>query len=103
RIVINWEVMGAGGSEVTVESCIDRGAWEAIDNVSPDGRDRLRYEDRDVSPGARYGYRLSYQERGRQSFSPETWVDVPTALTLALEGLRPNPSHGDPTVVFTIP
>jgi len=36
-------------------------------------------------------------------FSAETWVDVPVALVLALEGARPNPSVGSFTVAFTLP
>jgi hypothetical protein len=46
-------------------------------------------------------------EAGIEIFYGETWVDVPAhdaALAFALEGVRPNPSHGEGlTVAFTLP
>jgi hypothetical protein len=75
----------------------------ALSVATFDGTGRLRYEDRDVAPGARYAYRLGWTESGSERFSVETWVDVPVALSLALEGARPNPAVGPLTVAFTLP
>jgi hypothetical protein len=71
--------------------------------VTADGSGSLRFEDRAVSPGERYAYRLGYVEAGGELFTTETWVDVPAALRLALEGLRPNPAVGELHVWFTLP
>jgi len=44
------------------------------------------------------------QDRGTSSeeFTEETWVTVPGAFTLALEGLRPNPATAPLSVAFTL-
>src|SRR5258706_4643383 len=62
----------------------------------------VRFEDANVQPGARYGYRLGVRERGTEKFYGETWVSVPE-LALALEGLRPNPAVGELAAAFTLP
>ena len=66
------------------------------------GSGQLRYEDRAVSAGDRYPYRLGYLESGVEEFTAETCVEVPT-LALALEGLRPNPAMGELVASFTLP
>ena len=68
---------------------------------APDGGGRLEYEDRDVSPGTRYGYRLAYVDEGTDRWTSETWVGVPR-LELSLRGFQPNPSSGTPTVAFVL-
>lgn len=57
------------------------------------------YEDPDVAPGGRYGYRLA-----RDSGLPfaEAWVDVP-GLAFALAPPRANPAHGAIEASFTLP
>ncbi|MGH7729899.1 MAG: hypothetical protein ACRENJ_01445, partial [Candidatus Eiseniibacteriota bacterium] len=51
---------------------------------------RFRYEDREVRPGERHGYRLAYRSEGQEVTSAEEWVTVP-APTFALAGAQPNP------------
>jgi hypothetical protein len=60
------------------------GAWGAIARVTPDGLRRLRYEDRDVVPGATYGYRLGLSVPAGEIFAGETEVFVPLGSRLAL-------------------
>src|SRR5262249_19486270 len=60
---------------------------------------RVRYEDADVRPGARYGYRL----RLGAEVAGETWVTIPARLLLAMGGTRPNPAAGAFDVSFTLP
>jgi hypothetical protein len=57
------------------------------------------YEDPDVAPGVRYGYRLA-----RDSGLPfaEAWVDVP-GLAFDLAPPRANPAHGAIEASFTLP
>lgn len=61
------------------------------------------YEDTDVSPGTRYGYRLGAWDGGQEEFLGETWVDVPRASAFALAGVRPNPAREDLTIAFSLP
>jgi hypothetical protein len=65
--------------------------WSAIAVVRPDGTGRITYEDRDVSPAGRYGYRLGVLEGGVEEYLGEAWLDIPGASGIALEGAFPNP------------
>jgi hypothetical protein len=42
-------------------------------------------------------------EGGTENFFGANWVDVPTDLQLAIQGLRPNPAVRDIVVSFTLP
>jgi len=103
RVALVWHDAGRTLSVATVYRRRDGEAWDALGSTTFDGSGRLQYEDRDVAPGARYAYRLGWTESGAEQFSAESWVDVPVALTLALEGARPNPAVGPLTVAFTLP
>ncbi|MEO5617755.1 MAG: hypothetical protein ABIS67_08285, partial [Candidatus Eisenbacteria bacterium] len=74
----------------------------SLATISADGTGHLRYEDRDVIAGTRYAYRLGYPENGEERLTAETWVELPAAWTLALEGFRPNPAVGAPVVSLTL-
>lgn len=63
----------------------------------------LRFEDRSIHPGARFGYRLGVLRDGVESWLGETWIDVPAAATLALRGPRPNPSSAGLRIDFSLP
>ena len=63
-----------------------------------DGDGRITYDDRDIGPGLRYAYRVSLNGG---SFG-ETWVDVPRASALALEGARPNPADPAFAIAFSL-
>ncbi len=103
RVALTWYDPGRTLSLATVYRRRDGEAWRALGRASFDGSGRLQYEDRDVAPGAHYAYRLGWSESGAEQYSAESWVDVPVALTLALEGARPNPSVGPLDVAFTLP
>jgi hypothetical protein len=76
--------------------------WVSIGQAASDGTGQVAFEDRDITPGARYGYRLGVIEAGSETFAGEVWVEVPAELTLALDGLRPHPAVGDLVVSFTL-
>jgi hypothetical protein len=80
-----------------------RSSWAAIGTAATDGAGRMAFEDRDVLPGGRYGYRLGVLEGASETFGGEVWVDVPTVIALALDGLRPSPAVGDVVVSFALP
>jgi hypothetical protein len=55
-VTITWY---ADDPRATVERCTDASAWEPLGSADADGSGRMRYEDRSVVAGKRYGYRLS--------------------------------------------
>jgi len=95
RVRVIWYVDHAlGGIEVfrrTAET-----VWEARGTASPEGGDRLVFDDPDIVPGGRYAYALGDEHMGT------VWVDVPAVAMFSLEGFRPNPADGPITVAFTL-
>ena len=103
RVDLLWQGAGAGVLAAVVERRTPSGDWQTLGPTTSDGPDRLRYEDRAVEPGRRYGYRLAWREDGVPRNTDEAWVDVPAALQLALEGFRPNPASAGAAISFTLP
>lgn len=99
---ITWQVADAGGAIVTAYRSDTPGAWRSLGELESDGVGRFTLVDRDLSPGARYGYRLGILESGRETLAGETWLDIPRTPRLALEGARPNPASRDLTIGFTL-
>jgi hypothetical protein len=101
RVRLVWfgsETLGA-----TVYRRIEGGEWTAVGTVSSDGTDKLVFEDRAITAGVRYGYRLGIPEAGGEVFTGEAWVTVPSHLRLALNGVRPNPAVRELAISFTLP
>ena len=103
RVRLIWYAADGGGLAATVYRCTGSGAWRALGEVSPDGTGQIVYEDRDVSPGTRYGYRLGLLDEGQEIFVGETWVEVPLVAQFALGGVRPNPAARELDVAFSLP
>ena len=103
RVSLLWQGEAAAYVNAAVERRTTSSQWERIGAPQLEGTDRLRYEDRNVTPGARYGYRLSYSEGTAQNVTSETWVDVPRSAVFSLEGARPNPAVGRMSVAFSLP
>jgi hypothetical protein len=95
-----WHAFGSVAATV-YRSTTDQD-WTPLGEVYSDGSGNVTFEDRDVVPGGRYGYRLGIRQGGSESFAGEAWVEVPTGLELALEGLRPNPAVRELVVSFTL-
>ncbi len=102
RVRLTWYVSGVGTS-VSVYRRAPGSAWALLGSTVPDGTGRVTYEDRDVTAGERYGYRLGFRGSGEEEYAGETWVDVPSGLSLALQGARPNPALRDLVVGFRLP
>ncbi len=102
RVLLEWYAADAASLSATVYRRTASTEWGALGPARADGTGHLRYEDRDVTPGGRYAYRLGYLEQGAERYSAETWVEVPRAV-LALEGARPNPAVGRMSVAFSLP
>jgi hypothetical protein len=77
--------------------------WIPLARLAPDGSRRFAFEDRGVSPGGRYGYRLGVLGADGERFYGEVWVDVPSQAALRLEGLRPHPATRQLNVAFSLP
>lgn len=98
---LTWYAGVEASFVASVERRAETGEWERLGSITTDGSGTLTYEDRAVTPGTRYAYRLAYPEGDGTGFTTETWVTVP-ALRFALRGLTPNPSAGDPVVAFSL-
>ena len=98
-----WHASLADGRPATVHRRTADGEWASVGSITPDGEGYLRYEDRDVTPGERYGYRLGITEAGALRFLGEAWVDIPAGVSLALHGMMPNPAVHDLQVAFSLP
>ena len=101
-VTLLWQGDVAPMVTASVERRTTATGWQVIGAPRLEGRDRLSYLDADVSPGSRYGYRLSYVRSGVTQQSQETWVDVPRSAKFALEGARPNPAIGHITAAFSL-
>jgi hypothetical protein len=100
RVDLDWFVSGA--TRATVQRSATDGEWTPVATLDLDGSGHARWQDADVRPGARYGYRLEFASGGSVVHSDAVWVDVPLALRLALAGFRPNPSGGNASIAFTL-
>lgn len=85
---VAWSAPEVGGLLATVYRRAPNRDWIALDEQVADDMGRLSYEDRDVVPGGRYGYRLGVNLCGPEAFVGETWLDVPAAPDLVLESAR---------------
>jgi hypothetical protein len=102
HVTLVWYSASAQNLAATVYRRTETTAWQSFGTPTPDGPDRVRFLDRDVTPGTRYAYRLGYSDGGSDRVTAETWVDVPQQFELALAGARPNPSAGRMNVAFSL-
>jgi hypothetical protein len=98
---VAWQVTGSLGATVERSSGDDR--WQATARLEADGSGRMAYEDHDVEPGHRYGYRLVLSDEGAELRVGEVWVEMPLSARLALRGAVPNPAVAGLQVAFTLP
>jgi hypothetical protein len=102
RARLIWQ-LGAPVGQAIVYRATTGGDWQQVGTQSPDGMDRVTFEDTSVRPGSRYGYRLGLRDGDALAVAGETWVDIPAAYEFALRGLRPNPAVSDLWVSFSLP
>jgi hypothetical protein len=101
RVRISWYVPIAG--DVGIERRQESTEWARVGTLAPDGGGYLNFEDPNVEPGMRYGYRLWIDDGARAHAVGETWIEVPADVSIRFEGAGPNPTSGVPTVAFAIP
>ncbi|HKQ56524.1 MAG TPA: T9SS type A sorting domain-containing protein [Candidatus Eisenbacteria bacterium] len=102
RVELTWYAGGGAVSEATLYRRDAQEDWTVRAQVSVDGSGMIRFEDREVVSGVRYGYRLGLRSGAGEEFAGEVWIDVPTAFHLALTGARPNPATDDLLVSFSL-
>ena len=103
HVELSWYGALMAGTTATVYRQPKGADWSAVAMIAADGTGRLRFEDADVQPGARYGYRLGVRTGGSEQFYGETWISVPSAWILALAPPAPNPATERVAVAFTLP
>ena len=85
------------GAEAEGDAIVERresgSAWRAIGAASVPGPGSYSFEDRDVTPGREYVYRLQVTRSGTTLTSDETRVVVPALHDLALALASGNPSR----------
>lgn len=102
QVALTWGGPGAAVVRATVERRTESASWQPLGAAEIAGADRLHYLDRAVTPGTRYAYRLAWSADGGEQFTAASWVEVPRAAALFLEGLRPNPA-AQLDVAFSLP
>ena len=102
HVTLTWSSPSAATLTATVERRGQNTSWQGLGTPTVEGTDRLKFEDRTVTSGARYGYRLSYLDGTSRQYSSETWVEVPLGAVFALEGARPNPAVDHLSAAFSL-
>jgi hypothetical protein len=101
RVVLSWSTHE--DVAVRVERRAPDGEWRPMGERRSDASGVVVFEDVDVVPSARYGYRLVLTQVGEEIAAGETWVDVPARFEFALEGARPNPArNGEMTIHLSL-
>jgi hypothetical protein len=101
HVKIVWHVILGPGSFATIYRQADGGEWAPVRHALPDGRSQVVFEDRDVSVGSRYGYRIGVRNAGSEAYFGSVWATVPAAVRFALTGFSPNPATRDGMIAFT--
>lgn len=99
RVTLTW--LASEPVTATVERSAG-GPWTEVARRTTDGNGMIGFEDRDLVPGTRYGYRLRLTAEGGEQVLGETWVDVPLAASLGLTGFVPNPARGAAGIAFSL-
>jgi hypothetical protein len=89
-----WSASGAAGLAATVYRRSADADWGRLSEVRADLAGQIDFEDQQVTPGTRYGYRLGVEQcdSGVESLVAETWVDVPGDLRVELLSAVANPA-----------
>ena len=103
-VQIRWYMTGGAGTAATVYRRQQDMLWTAIAQPSFDGTGTLKYVDRDIEAGQRYGYRLGIMEGDDERFTNEAWIEPATAGLFDFALRSPNPSiDGRWSIGFVLP
>lgn len=99
---LEWYAADAAQLVATVYRREEGGDWQALGTLNGDGSGLFVYDDRAITPGRSYGYRLGVVQNGLERFTSESWVEVPLRARFAFAGSWPNPSVGELRVAFSL-
>jgi hypothetical protein len=99
---VTWQVSNADQAKLTAWRRAEATGWTAMEEIVPDGQQRVTFEDRAVVEGGRCGYRLGIHEGERETYAGEIWLEIPRAAKLSLAGARPNPAAGPLAIAFSL-
>lgn|SRR5262245_13448790 len=102
-VMLMWGASDAERLSASVYRRSENSDWIAIGRPFAMTPTQLRFEDRGVTPGGRYAYRLAILDGDEEVFTSETWVTIPGDLRFALDGMRPNPTRGRIQAAITLP
>jgi hypothetical protein len=102
-VSLRWYSADGPALSATIERNAGGAGWTFLAEVTADGSGSLEYVDTAVIPGARYGYRVVWQDGAVTRTGGEAWITVPLDLALALEAPSPNPSSGAVALAVTLP
>ncbi len=89
--------------QVRIERQVRDEPWTAVTQASPDGSGRVAYEDHDVHPGDRIGYRIGIEAAGEMLYYGQQWIDIPITRVLALGRAWPNPTTDAVHISLALP
>jgi DNA-binding beta-propeller fold protein YncE len=104
RVELLWYSGGNSGIEATVYRRSEETDWERKGVIRADGLGYLTFEDRDIVPERRYGYRLGFTEPdSSEHFLGEAWSE-PVESRFSFLGVGANPSpNGRVTLTLAVP
>jgi hypothetical protein len=89
NVRLRWWVPTGDAGVLAVERLDPGAVWTRRGIASNAGDGLVAFEDTNVQPGVRYGYRLRSSIDGPDLTASETWVDVPDRPRLSLEIANP--------------
>lgn len=98
---VAWRLEGV--HEAGVQRSEGNGFWKPVARITPDGEGLAAFEDEDVLPGRRYGYRLHVIGDDGPAMLGEVWIEVPVEAEFSLDPPRPQPVTSDLRVSFSLP
>ena len=97
RVTLEWYAPEGLPGDASIERRADQSPWTVIATATRDGLGYIRYEDREVVRGVRYGYRLG---AAGAPLTAETWVEVPVLNLSVVEAVADR--RGDLRVRFSL-
>ncbi|MEK7331479.1 MAG: T9SS type A sorting domain-containing protein, partial [Candidatus Eisenbacteria bacterium] len=102
RVRITWKPAESANLVATVHRSLDSLTWVARGEVASAGV-QFVFDDPTVAEGTRYYYRLGLQDPCGETLAGVVAVDVPLRVSLAIEGVQPNPADREIWVSFRLP
>jgi hypothetical protein len=101
RVRLVWSATAGRSMSANVHRQDEDESWREVGAARREAADRLVFEDRQVTAGRRYRYRLNVRSETYEVVLADQEVRVPD-LELALRGAAPNPASGAFLLSFTL-